>query len=89
MNINELVRLGTLPRSKLPSLEATFKIVSSYIETLAQLNMHHLLYQRNDTVQSADDCRRKFVARQLFYKLARDKKLSLPYYKNGSIQTLV
>ena len=83
MNMNELVRLGTLPRSKLPPLEATFKTASSYIETLAQLNIQHLLYQRNDAVESADDCRRKFVARQLFYMLARDKKLSLPCCENG------
>ena len=34
-------------------------------------------------MQSADDCRRKFVARQLFYTLARDKKLSLPSFENG------
>ncbi|KAJ5587618.1 uncharacterized protein N7459_003383 [Penicillium hispanicum] len=83
MNMNELVRLGTLPRSKLPSLDGTFNTASSYIETLAQLNIQHLLHQRNDAVHSADDCRRKFVARQLFYKLARDKKLSLPDYENG------
>ena len=83
MNMNELVRLGTLPRSKLPPLDATFKTASSYIEALAQLNIQHLLHQRNDAVQSADDCRRKFVARKLFYKLARDKKLSLPCNENG------
>lgn len=83
MNMNELVRLGTLPRSKLPPPDATFKTTSSYIEALAQLNIQHLFHQRNDAVQSADDCRRRFVARQLFYKLARDKRLSLPYYENG------
>ena len=83
MNMNELVRLGTLPRSKLPSPGATFKTASSYIEALAQLNIQHLFHQRNDAVQSADDCRRKYVARQLFYKLARDKKLLLPLYENG------
>ena len=77
MNMNELVRLGTLPRSKLPPLDATFETVSSYIKALAQLNIQHLLYQRNDAIQSADDCRRKYIARQLFYKLARDKELSL------------
>lgn len=83
MNMNELVRLGTLPRSKLPPLEAPFRTASSYIEALAQLNIQHLLYQRNDAVQSADDCRRRFVARQLFYKVARDKKLCLPNCENG------
>ncbi|KAJ5095401.1 hypothetical protein NUU61_004757 [Penicillium alfredii] len=83
MNMNELVRLGTRPRSKLPSLDGTFTTASLYIEALAQLNIQHLLYQRNDAVQSADDCRRKFVARQLFHKLARDKKLSLLSNEHG------
>lgn len=83
MNMNELVRLGTLPRSRLPPLDSTFVTASSYIEALAQLNIQHLLHQRNDAVQSVEDCRRKYVARQLFYMLARDKKLSLPDCENG------
>ncbi|PLN74598.1 hypothetical protein BDW42DRAFT_181940 [Aspergillus taichungensis] len=83
MNMNELVRLGTLPRSRLPSPDATFKTASSYIEALAQLNIQHLFHQRNDAVQSADDCRRKYVARQLFHKLARNKRLLQPLHENG------
>lgn len=74
MNMNELVRLGDLPRSKLPN--TTFNTASSYLEALADLNIEHLVHQRNDAVESADDCRRKFVARQLFRKLARDKRLT-------------
>ncbi|GLI73180.1 hypothetical protein PoHVEF18_001393 [Penicillium ochrochloron] len=81
--MNELVQLGTLPRSQLPPLDATFKTTSSYIEALAQLNIQHLAYQRNDAVESADDCRRKFIARQLFYQLTRDKKLFPPCDENG------
>ncbi|KAJ5561296.1 hypothetical protein N7461_000057 [Penicillium sp. DV-2018c] len=83
LNMNELVRLGTVPRSRLPHISSTFVTASSYFEALAQLNIQHLFHQRNDAVQSADDCRRKFVARQLFYMLAKDKKLSLPHYENG------
>ncbi|KAJ5790769.1 uncharacterized protein N7518_007780 [Penicillium psychrosexuale] len=83
MNMNELVRLGGLPRSKLPDLHTTFDTSSSYIETLAELNINHLVHQRNDSVQSADDCRRKFVARQLFRKLARDKRLTNPLLEKG------
>lgn len=56
---------------------------SSYIEALAQLNIQYLLHQMNDAVQYADDCRRKFVVRQLVYKLARNKKLSLLCDENG------
>lgn len=83
MNMNELVRLGTLPRSKLPTLDTTFSTTSSYLETLANLNIEHLIHQQNDSVESADDCRRKFVARQLFRKLAREKKLLNPLFENG------
>jgi hypothetical protein len=83
MNMNELVRLGTLPRSQLPLVDTTFKTTCSYIEALAQLNIQHLAYQRNDAIHSADDCCRKFIARQLFYKLARDKKLFSPRDDNG------
>ncbi|KAJ5579805.1 uncharacterized protein N7459_005790 [Penicillium hispanicum] len=81
MNMNELVRLGTLPQSKLPAPHATFSTASSYVEALASLNIQQLVYQRNDAIESADDYRRKFVARQLFYKLARDKKLTK--FENG------
>ncbi|GKZ96535.1 hypothetical protein AnigIFM59636_011050 [Aspergillus niger] len=83
MNMNELVRLGTLPRSKLPPLDATFKSTSSYIEALAQLNIQHLIHQRNNAIESADDCRRKYVARQLFYKLAKEKKLFNLCHEHG------
>ena len=83
MNMNELVRLGGLPRSKLPDLDTTFPTSSSYLEALASLNIEHLVHQRNDSVESADDCRRKYVARQLFRKLARDKRLTNPSFENG------
>ncbi|KAJ5725102.1 uncharacterized protein N7483_006459 [Penicillium malachiteum] len=74
MNMNELVRVGTLPQSKLPAPNATYKTASSYVEALANLNIQLSICQRNDAIESANDCRRKFVARQLFYKLAKDKK---------------
>jgi hypothetical protein len=34
INMNELVRLGGLPRSKLPGLHPTFNTASSYLEAL-------------------------------------------------------
>jgi hypothetical protein len=72
LHMNELVRLGTLPQSKLPT--TTFDTASSYFEALAELHISHLINQRNDAVDSADDCRRKFVARFLFRKLVREQK---------------
>ncbi|KAJ5715788.1 uncharacterized protein N7483_012969 [Penicillium malachiteum] len=83
MNMNELVRVGGLLRSKLPGLDTKFDTSSSYIEALAELNIQHLFYQRNDSVHSADDCRRKFIARRLFRELARDKRLTHPLLENG------
>ncbi|KAJ5934653.1 hypothetical protein N7466_004200 [Penicillium verhagenii] len=72
LHMNELVRLGTLPQSELPT--TTFDTASSYFEALAELHISHLINQQNDAVDSADDCRRKFVARFLFRKLVREQK---------------
>ncbi|PWY83433.1 phosphotransferase family protein [Aspergillus heteromorphus CBS 117.55] len=74
--MNELVRVGTLPRSELPNQNATFDSAASYFEALAELHIKHLVHQRNDAVDSANDCRRKYVARQLFRRLARCDKLT-------------
>ncbi|KAL5364873.1 kinase-like domain-containing protein [Aspergillus floccosus] len=76
MPMSELVQLGSLPRSRLPSPDATYETASSYYEALAELHIAHLANQRNDAIDSADDCRRKFAARCLFRKLARSRKLT-------------
>ncbi|KAJ5729249.1 uncharacterized protein N7483_003757 [Penicillium malachiteum] len=85
LSMNEIVRVGTLPRSKLPT--ANYDKTSLYFEALAELHISHLKYQRNDAIDSADDCRRKFVARFLFRKLIRDPELRekwmSPSYENG------
>ena len=80
--MNELVRVGTLPRSKIPT--TTFDTASSYFESLAQLQISHLMSQGNDSISSADDCRSKFVARFLFRKLTRDPKLRSQWIKNDN-----
>ncbi|RAL02646.1 phosphotransferase family protein [Aspergillus ibericus CBS 121593] len=74
IHMNELVRLGTLSRSSLP--RGTFESASSYFDALADLHMEHLTHQRNDAIDSATDCRRKYVARQLFRKLSSDRQLT-------------
>ncbi|CAG8945565.1 unnamed protein product [Penicillium salamii] len=78
-SMNEIVQLGTLPRSELPI--NTYDNASSYFEALADLHISHLKSQRNEAdveadVEAnvlADDIRRKFVARFLFRKLVQDK----------------
>ena len=74
MPMNALIQLGSLPQSKLPT--TTFDTTSSYFEALAELHIAHLMNQRNDAVDSAEDCRRKLVARYLFRKLAREHRLT-------------
>lgn len=83
MNMNELVRRGSLPRSRLPGISTAFDKASPYFEVLADLTIEHLVHQRNDAVESADDCRRKFVARRLFRKLAKDKRLTNSSLEDG------
>lgn len=80
-SMNEVVQLGTLPQSKLPA--TTYDKASSYLEALAELHISHLTSQRNeantmsqDTPKDAlaDGIRRRFVARYLFRKIARDEE---------------
>ncbi|PYI00020.1 hypothetical protein BO71DRAFT_436852 [Aspergillus ellipticus CBS 707.79] len=49
---------------------------SSYYQALAEMHMIHLSCQRNDAIDSAEDCRQKFIARCLFRKIAREHQLS-------------
>lgn len=81
-SMNEIVQLGTLPRSNLPT--TVHDTGSSYFEALAELHISHLVGQRNeadieidiladvDIDDLADDYRSRFVARFLFRKLVRD-----------------
>ncbi|KAJ5930981.1 hypothetical protein N7466_006474 [Penicillium verhagenii] len=78
-SMNEIVSLGTLPRSKLPT--TTYNKASLYFEALAELHITHLRSQRNEAnIEAnielntlADDYRRQFVARFLFRKIACDQ----------------
>jgi aminoglycoside phosphotransferase (APT) family kinase protein len=79
INMNELVQLADFPAHLLP--QTTFKTASAYFLALAEMHMTHLSIQRNDTIESAKDCRRKYIARCLFRKIARENRLCS--YDNG------
>lgn len=81
MPMNELVRTGTFPRAKLRS--STFNTSSGYFQALAKLHVDHLASQRNDAIESRADCQRKYTARQLFQKLARERKLVSDRHDKG------
>ncbi|KAI2789115.1 hypothetical protein POX_e07143 [Penicillium oxalicum] len=83
LNMEQMCVMGTLPSPQLPAPDRTFETASSYLESIAEVMIQHLRHQRNDAVESADDCRRKFVARRLFQRLAQEGKLMDPSHDNG------
>ncbi|KAI4126794.1 MAG: hypothetical protein LQ347_004831 [Umbilicaria vellea] len=76
MNMTELVQLGNFPPTKLPS--STFDNASSYFCEIAQTHLTHLSTQRNDAIESTEDCHRKYLSRHLFLHLANDSRLNDP-----------
>jgi len=74
LNMNELVQLANCPRAELPS--TFFHTSADYLKALADMHIMHLSTQRNDAIDSAVDCRRKYIARHLFRKLASLSQLS-------------
>lgn len=79
--MNELVRVRTVPRDKLPI--TTFNSSSKYLKSLAALHLDHLAHQQNDAIKSKANCQRKYVARHLFQKLANKRRLLSTKYNKG------
>ena len=69
LNMNELVRVGNIPPDKFP--ERSFGTANEYFQNLAAQQFLHLEYQRNDVVEDEMDCRKRYIARCLFRKIAR------------------
>jgi hypothetical protein len=75
-NMTDMVRLANIPRSVLPPEGKTYATADEWYAALAEMHLAQLVFQHNDAVQSADDCRNKYVARQVFRRLAKEGKLS-------------
>ena len=69
MNTNQLVALANYPPVDLPV--DTFATATDYFTALAKNHMTHLRTQRNDAIEDETDCRKKYVARCLFFKIAK------------------
>ncbi|KAG8407064.1 hypothetical protein J3459_016360 [Metarhizium acridum] len=69
LNMNELVRVGNCP----PKIftDCRFRTASEYFQELATQQLLHLQYQRNNAVKDESDCQKKYVARCLFRRIAR------------------
>ncbi|KAK2831006.1 hypothetical protein FQN49_007095 [Arthroderma sp. PD_2] len=68
LNMNEMVRVGNVPTSIFA--DNSFSTTAEYFGHLADLQFEHLRYQRNDAVKDEEDCRKKYIARCLFRRIA-------------------
>ncbi|KAF9876705.1 phosphotransferase [Colletotrichum karsti] len=75
-NMTDMVRLANIPRAVLPPEGTTYETADEWYAALADMHIAQLVFQRNDSVTSEDDCRNKYVARQIFRKLAKQGRLS-------------
>lgn len=75
-NMTDMIRLANIPREVLPPQGTTFNTADEWYTALAEMHIAQLIFQHNDAITSADDCRNKYVARQIFRRLAKDGKLS-------------
>ncbi|KAK1973252.1 phosphotransferase [Colletotrichum cereale] len=75
-NMTDMIRLANIPRSVLPPKGKTYETADEWYTALADMHIAQLIFQHNDLVTSEDDCRNKYVARQVFRRLAKQGRLS-------------
>jgi Phosphotransferase enzyme family len=70
LNMNQLSTSANYPPEAFP--KKSFGSAAEYFEALATQHLCQLRTQRNDAVSGDADCRKKYVARCLFRKIAQD-----------------
>lgn len=68
--MNELAASANIPPQAFPT--NPFDSANEYFTSLANQHLSQLQHQRNDAITDQDDCRRKYVARCLFRKIAHN-----------------
>ncbi|GAB0139236.1 hypothetical protein EsDP_00007449 [Epichloe bromicola] len=76
LNMSNMVQLSNIPKSIFPPKGTIYQTADEWYTILAEMQIATLLFQHNDMVSSEDDCRTKYVARQLFRRLAKQGRLS-------------
>ena len=76
VNMNNMVQLANIPPAILPPNDKTYKTANEWYIALAEMHIAQLTFQHNDLVFTLDDCRNKYIARRLFWKLAKKGQLS-------------
>ncbi|KAB5542724.1 phosphotransferase [Coniochaeta sp. 2T2.1] len=75
-NMSNMRRLANIRTAIFPAENKTFATADEWYLELANMHLSQLVFQHNDLVSSEDDCRNKYVARQLFRRLAKQGCLS-------------
>lgn len=75
-NMSSMTKLANIPEAIFPARDATFATADEWYVQLAKMHLAQLIFQHNDLVSDEDDCRNKYVSRQLFLKLAKQGHLS-------------
>jgi hypothetical protein len=76
LNMNNMLQLANISASVLPPEYKTYGTADEWYLALAEMHIAQLVFQHNDLVSTKDDCRNKYVARQLFQRLAKQGRLS-------------
>lgn len=76
LNMSNMVQLSNVHTSVFPPKDTTYQTVDEWYTVLADMQLATLLFQHNDMISSEDDCRNKFVSRQIFRTLAKQGRLS-------------
>ncbi|POR35768.1 Uncharacterized protein TPAR_04047 [Tolypocladium paradoxum] len=83
LNVSQLANFSRVPHYELPATSKTFTDSAEYYSALADMHLQQLSFQRNQAIESAADCRKKYIARQLFRKLAREGRLADEEFRQG------
>lgn len=73
MNMNSIIEFTEAPPSLLPNQR--YSTATEWYSALSDMNLTQLVFQHNDAVKDEDDARDKYVARQLFRRLAAEGRL--------------
>ncbi|KAJ9139239.1 hypothetical protein NKR19_g7560 [Coniochaeta hoffmannii] len=74
--MSNMRQLANIHTSVFPAENKTFATADEWYLELANMHLSQLVFQHNDIISGEDDCRNKYVARQLFRRLANQGCLS-------------
>ncbi|KAF4988158.1 hypothetical protein FGRMN_9926 [Fusarium graminum] len=74
--MTDMIRLANIPECVLPPKGKTYATADEWYTALAEMHIAQLIFQHNDLITSEDDCRNKYVSRQVFRRLAKEGRLS-------------